>query len=131
MKAIWCDQALVYNPYKLALCLTEKQYRHELRKLGIPEKLWSPFVLEGCQATTHTFDNVSGGSSVILICVDDGCATLNQIHAILVHEAMHVWQRIKKAIGEKRPSKEFEAYSMQSITQRLFNAYDEMRKKRK
>jgi hypothetical protein len=35
--------------------------------------------------------------------------------ALLVHESVHVWQEIRKRMGEKEPSSEFEAYSVQSI----------------
>jgi len=127
MKAVWTDPALVISPYRVALCLTEKQYVEELRALEIPKKLRSPFVLEGCGATTHTFDNLSGNPSVILVCLKgDPRQTLNQVHALIVHEATHVWQWVKKMLGEDEPSKEFEAYSLQSITRGLFDAYDEM-----
>ena len=41
----------------------------------------------------------------------------------LVHEAVHIWQNLCEYIGEENPSKEFEAYTIQNITQRLFDAY--------
>lgn len=48
-----------------------------------------------------------------------------QIHGLLLHEAIHVWQRIKQRMGETNPSTEFEAYSIQRIAQDLFGMFDE------
>jgi hypothetical protein len=46
-----------------------------------------------------------------------------QVAALLVHEAVHVWQLFRESIGEHGPSKEFEAYSIQAISQRLMERY--------
>lgn len=51
--------------------------------------------------------------------------TFVEIHGLLLHEAVHVWQRIKQRMGEKEPSIEFEAYSIQRIAQDLFDMYEE------
>jgi len=40
-------------------------------------------------------------------------------------EFLHIWQRIKKLMGEKKPSTEFEAYSIQRIAQDLFSMFQE------
>jgi hypothetical protein len=47
-----------------------------------------------------------------------------QIHALLTHEAMHLWREIRNQIGEKEPSAEFEAYAIQKITQNLAYSYE-------
>lgn len=47
------------------------------------------------------------------------------IHGLLLHEAVHVWQRIRQRMGEKEPSIEFEAYSIQRIAQDLFSMFEE------
>ncbi|CDG74737.1 MULTISPECIES: hypothetical protein [Acinetobacter] len=51
-----------------------------------------------------------------------------QVYGLLLHEAVHVWQKVKKLMGEKEPSPEFEAYSIQSIAQDLFEMYEESEK---
>jgi hypothetical protein len=48
-----------------------------------------------------------------------------EIHGLLLHEAVHVWQRVKQRMGETNPSTEFEAYSIQSIAQDLFEMFEE------
>ena len=51
--------------------------------------------------------------------------TLIMVHGLLLHEAVHIWQRIKKLMGEDEPSIEFEAYSIQRIAQDLFSMFEE------
>jgi hypothetical protein len=48
---------------------------------------------------------------------------LEQVYALLVHEAVHIWQDVKHRIGEDNPSSEFEAYAIQNISQELMLAY--------
>lgn len=47
-------------------------------------------------------------------------------YALLTHEAVHIWQAAKEAMGEDAPSCEFEAYSIQRIAQDLFYEYDRL-----
>ncbi|MEF0130076.1 hypothetical protein [Acinetobacter baumannii] len=48
-----------------------------------------------------------------------------EVYGLLLHEAVHVWQIVKKLMGEREPSSEFEAYSIQAIAQDLFKMYEE------
>ena len=48
-----------------------------------------------------------------------------EIHGLLLHESVHVWQRIRQRMGEHNPSTEFEAYSIQAIAQDLFAMFEE------
>ncbi|ENX06514.1 hypothetical protein [Acinetobacter courvalinii] len=48
---------------------------------------------------------------------------LIEVYGLLLHEAVHIWQRVKKLMGEREPSTEFEAYSIQAIAQDLFEMY--------
>ena len=50
---------------------------------------------------------------------------LNQIHGLLLHEAVHIWQELREKMGEESPSAEFKAYTVQSIAQNLFEMYEE------
>lgn len=50
---------------------------------------------------------------------------LIQIFSLLLHEAVHIWQRVRMRMGESEPSKEFEAYSIQRIAQDLFWLYEQ------
>ena len=42
---------------------------------------------------------------------------------LIAHESAHVWQHIRRDIGENNPSPEFEAYAMQNIIMSLCEAY--------
>ena len=78
-------------------------------------------------ATTHFFKR--SDKVVAIICIRKNSAfDINQIHALLLHEAVHLWQEIKIYIDENNPSKEFEAYSIQALAQNLFYAYKKMSK---
>ena len=48
-----------------------------------------------------------------------------EIHGLLLHEAVHIWQRVRQRMGETNPSTEFEAYSIQAIAQDLFAMFEE------
>lgn len=50
-----------------------------------------------------------------------------EIYGLLLHESVHIWQKIRERMGEKKPSSEFEAYSIQSIAQDLFYAFEKKR----
>ncbi|MBI5940144.1 MAG: hypothetical protein HY859_06935 [Caulobacterales bacterium] len=47
-----------------------------------------------------------------------------EIIGLIVHEATHAFQKVCLDMGEDEPSCEFEAYSMQAITQQLIQAVD-------
>lgn len=45
------------------------------------------------------------------------------INGLIAHEAVHIWQRERKLMGENKPSKEFEAYAIQTIFINLLAMY--------
>ncbi|MEB0141395.1 hypothetical protein QN363_20475, partial [Undibacterium sp. CCC2.1] len=47
------------------------------------------------------------------------------IVSLLIHEGVHIWQEVRKYVGEEAPSAEFEAYSIQSICTDLIASYRE------
>ncbi|MEO3357253.1 hypothetical protein [Acinetobacter haemolyticus] len=47
-----------------------------------------------------------------------------EVYGLLLHEAVHIWQRVRQLMGETNPSVEFEAYSIQAIAQDLFEMYE-------
>lgn len=122
MSIKWLNRALIVSPYCYALCLTEKVFHRELRRLGIPREDWPPFMLNGASATVHFFED--DDLRVAIVTLQPGSdATPEQVNAILVHEAVHIWQKICEHFNESSPSPEFEAYSIQAISQSLMEAY--------
>lgn len=78
------------------------------------------------KATTTLFNNYKNGYRVAIVTVRGGFST-NVTADLLIHEAVHVWQDLREAIGEEKPSSEFEAYTVQNITAELFAAYERTR----
>lgn len=120
----WADRALVTSPYHIGLCKSSAAFAAELKRLNVPKDDWPAFVNPGAAATAHSFES-SKGKLCAIVCIDkpDKGITRHQINALLVHEGMHVWRWIREHINEASPSLEFEAYSMQAISQALMEAY--------
>lgn len=121
---VWCDQALIIAPVDYGLCASEAVFHRELRKMGVPKADWPRFVRnEWSNATAHTFANDNGRLSVLVCIGDVSGRTGVEIAGLIVHEATHIWQQMRKRIGERKPSHEFEAYSIQCISQRLMESF--------
>lgn len=121
-KVEWLDRTLVVSPF-FTLCKTEKEFHRALRHIKLDRKDWPDFILTPTAgATTHTFEKNGDLVCIVTVRKQKGVGR-KQVYALLVHEAVHVWQELRNSIGEKFPSSEFEAYSIQSISQRLIYAY--------
>lgn len=123
----WLGRRMMTLPLYLGLCQNERKFRTELKRLGVKEEV--PFISPGGNATTHFFECRDRTSAIVCIPADHK-ASLIQAHAMLCHEAVHVWQEARAIIGEHKPSAEFEAYSIQAIAQELMVAYRHPAKKR-
>jgi hypothetical protein len=78
-----------------------------------------------------------GGANVRIMSPKDGsmpaaivCINVNRDDdvirslTILAHEATHVKQSLMRAIGEDKPSDEFEAYTVENICMELFTEFE-------
>ena len=120
----YADRALFNSPYHYGLCLSEKRFRKELKRLKVPRENWPPFLAsEHSAATTHFLVSNKGGRCAIVTLGKTKGKYNIQVAALLVHEAVHIWQAIVETIGEVSPSDEFMAYSIQGISQELMDAY--------
>ena len=105
-------------PY-LGFCQSERVFKKELKKLGVKGRV--DFVSEGAGATTHYFEK--DDETIIIVCIDkDLSVSAAQYAALIAHEAVHVWQWMRDDMKEKEPSAEFEAWAIQSITQKMLSA---------
>ncbi len=124
----WLNRELIVGPY-LTLCLSQEEFDEVSKHLKAPP---SPWLVSGKGATTHTFiskDAEGGGTAPGLACVvciggAEGQDPIG-VACLLVHEAVHVWQRFCDEIGEDKASKELEAYSIQWIAQQLMYEFKE------
>lgn len=121
MKNKWLDRTLINGPY-LVLVVNERQYSDAMDHLKIKKSDRDPWLGKNANATAHVLMSKGKLCAVVSISVEKG-RDPNSIVGLLVHEAVHVWQYFKEFIGEDMPSKEFEAYAIQNISQELIQAY--------
>ena len=50
----YCDRGLFYSPVYFGLCLSEKKFRKELKRLNIPKHKYPDFLRNGAFANVHT-----------------------------------------------------------------------------
>lgn len=122
--AAWCTSTLMQTPVRYTLVVNERQYAAEMRRLRVKAPL--PWVSDGAGATCHTLTRDDSTCCVVAIGPTAGLTGV-QIAALLVHEAVHIWQAICRQIGEHAPSSEFAAYSLQQISGQLMTRYAELR----
>lgn len=126
MRSIWCDNSMIIGPY-LALVINEKQFHKAMNHCKIPFAQHGNWISnEHSDATMHTLEKPDGKMCCVVAIRVKEDQDKNEVIGLLVHEAVHVWQDFADRIGESNPSKEFEAYAIQSISQRLISAYSEM-----
>lgn len=121
----WLDRSLVTSPVYFCLCMTPKQFAHELKRLGLKKRQRPDFLPNNHSDAAVHFLECEGKTAAIVVLRRDKTHEPAQVAAMLVHEAVHIWQEIRANLGETAPSAEFEAYSIQAISQRLFYAYIE------
>lgn len=118
----WLGRSLVVGPY-LCLCTTAKDYHAVMDYLKVPAHQRGPWVGKRADATTHLLENQDHGLAAVVCLGDVSQRSPIDVAALLVHEAVHVWQAFCEHIGEKPPSDEFEAYSIQALSRELMAAY--------
>ena len=115
---IWCDRG--WQPVRFGFCPSRAAWKRALKNLGAPQRDPYP-TSEAC-----TYDLESDGKTSVLVTLGPKVEerySRSEIAGLLCHEAVHVWQTIRKVIGEDEPSIEFEAYSVQAIFVQLYQAW--------
>jgi len=121
-KVKWLDRDLIISPYCIGLCTSEASYKKELKRLGVNYD--GEWIREGKDGNVTEMTCRSTGTSLVIVSVRvDKKTKPLEVYGLLVHEAVHVWQKICDNISEDEPSREFEAYSIQHIAQCLIAAY--------
>lgn len=122
--AVWIERAIIESPFCVGLCQTENQFKNELKRLGVSESEDVQWVTDGKDATVTEFSGTKKHEKCFLVGIKQDKTTRPiEVIGLLVHEAVHVWQRIREDINEDKPSNEFEAYAIQNISTRLIDAY--------
>jgi hypothetical protein len=118
VKAKWLDRRIsAPGPY-LTLALTQEQFHAALDHCGVAER--PQFIAsDSADATCHVLEKGAGGLACIVCLVGWAGRDPIEVAGLLVHEAVHVWQRYASRIGESNPGDEQEAYAIQAIAQEL------------
>lgn len=116
----WLDRDTVYAPY-MTLCLTEAQYLRAVKHCKVQNP--SPWLSPNHKACLHTWEMEGKVTCVVCLNPDAREADPVDVACTLVHEAVHVFQRLCDSIGESEPSREFEAYSIERIAGRLMREF--------
>lgn len=124
MKNKWLGRDLLNSPIYFTLCTNTAQFNAELLGLKVPRDTWPSFLKTArANATAHFFTRPNGDVCCIVCVHPDTNRDQVEVAGLLVHEAVHIWQEARALIGESNPSPEFEAYAIQSISQRLMWEY--------
>lgn len=120
-KTVWISPS--WLPVKIGFCPTNKAWTRTIKKyeVSVEDPPLGKFA-----ATTDYFRE----QKLILVTMVEGWEkgkSLIEVTGVLAHEAVHVFQGVADAIGEREPSAEFEAYSIQAIYQDLVWAWWEDR----
>jgi hypothetical protein len=106
------------------LVTNEKELHKQLARLKIAETDFPSWLTNHEVACVYTFEQQSTGQLCCFVCVGKEFKKTSRAEqaGTIAHEAVHVWQHHRKWMGEKKPSREFEAYSIESITTTLLTA---------
>ena len=119
-KTAWLSRTLIVCAYHYCLSLSEKQMYAACKKSGLPVSEWPHVWAKKNGATCHFYDE----EKLCFVGIRDTADhTLEQIYSLLAHEAVHIWQKHKEAMGEFEPGREIEAYSIQAITHELMTSF--------
>jgi hypothetical protein len=115
-----CRRVAIPGPY-LTLCLSQAECDAAFDHLKATRKVWT---LTKQGATTHHLESPEGEATCV-VCLSgwEGVPPL-EVVALLVHEAVHVWQWHCARIGETDPGSEQEAYGIQHISLSLCSEFE-------
>ena len=120
-RVIWCDRG--WMPTFYGFCPSETAWKREMKRLGVKD---AEYPTTDGKASQFLED----GKNCVLVTIAERLDKKRDrlgIVSLIVHEATHVWQHVRRDIGETEPSTEFEAYAMQSIVIQLCAAYSKTR----
>jgi hypothetical protein len=120
----WLNRGLLLGGY-LALVTSQDEFVKALADIKMTDYT-DAYVPHGWPACTHSFEAVDGSIACIVGLDLERCAQQDSIDvaALLVHEAVHVWQQNEIKAGKLGCfGDEGEAYAIQNISTRLMAEY--------
>lgn len=122
--ADWRDRRICAPGPFLCLCLDEPTFHAALADCGITDR--PVFMANSHSHATLHFAEHQNGQLVCIVALGPWAGRKPvEVAGLLVHEAVHVWQRYCDRIGERNPGDEQEAYAIQAIAQELMQSFVE------
>jgi hypothetical protein len=124
-RVVWCHRG--FFPVHYGFCPSQAAWNREMKRLGAAGEPYPQ-----ADARASTFENKNSGDIAVIVTVNeryDKKPAVN-VMALIAHEAVHVWQAVRKEMGEDNPSTEFEAYALQDIVLKLGDAYEKSHRPR-
>lgn len=102
--------AVYYAPNQVAFAKAHKKFKIKPVPVYKEDEIGAVHDYTGCLKQIVVIEPLDGTNAEALV-------------NICCHEAVHVWQNTKVAIGEKFPGIEQEAYFIATITEQLFKSF--------
>lgn len=117
----WLDRDTVRAPHT-TLCLSEAEFQRVAKSCKVSDP-GSWMEEKRHRAMLHTWE--SGGRLTCVVCLHPDALVADpvEVACTLVHESVHIFQSLCESIGEASPSKEFEAYSIERISEGLMREF--------
>lgn len=110
--------------FKVYLCTSAKRFEAALEDANVTRNSWPFYEWDSFSALLIHHLNDHRGLPVYFVLVGNQIPESSiSLAGLLVHEAVHVFQRYCKYIGESEPSKEFEAYAIEQLFKNLAYEY--------
>jgi hypothetical protein len=121
-KVVWGPRG--WFPAYYGFCPSKKAWKAQKKKIGMSDEY--PETDGSCSS----FWDTKTRKTIILVTISDRIDKTDHvgIMGLLVHEAAHVWQFACEDAGDTHPSREAEAYGIQTIFLSLLDAYSTTRK---
>lgn len=132
-RVVWLNRH--WYPVYIGLCPSVAAWKHAMKKLDVVgEASEFPCFKDRKSAcvTTFTFaEKKKAPVSIIAFNPDYMPTNRLSLQGLILHECVHVWQKVRELMGERAPSQEFEAYALQDLWQQAVAAFDKTRRKRR
>jgi hypothetical protein len=116
-KHVWLDRRIAAAGPYLTLVLSQEEFDAALRDCGAP--VGKDWLGEHANASAHYLRDKAGDLVCVVALGAFSERSPIEVAGLLVHEAVHVWQKYAENIGEDCPGAEQEAYAIQAISQEL------------
>lgn len=112
-----------FLPVEIGFCPSKKAFKDYMKSIGRKDKFPPK-----AKASFNHFSEPDVGLIMIDPMIDRSKEVEpTQVVGLIVHECVHAFQWICDVIGEENPSAEFEAYTIQAISQATIAIYSRLR----